>query len=39
VPCGTLPPLELIGHDPLTGELLNVVEQLNQTFTKGLAVQ
>ncbi len=24
---------ELVGHDPLTGEPLNVVEQLNQTFT------
>ncbi len=24
---------ELRGHDPLTGEPLNVVEQLNQTFT------
>jgi hypothetical protein len=24
---------QLVGHDPLTGEPLNVVEQLNQTFT------
>jgi hypothetical protein len=24
---------ETVGHDPLTGEPLNVVEQLNQTFT------
>jgi hypothetical protein len=24
---------ELVGHDPLTGEPLNVIEQLNQTFT------
>jgi hypothetical protein len=24
---------DLVGHDPLTGEPLNVVEQLNQTFT------
>ena len=24
---------EMVGHDPLTGEPLNVVEQLNQTFT------
>jgi hypothetical protein len=24
---------ELVGHDPITGESLNVVEQLNQTFT------
>jgi len=24
---------EMVGHDPLTGEALNVVEQLNQTFT------
>jgi len=24
---------EPVGHDPLTGEPLNVVEQLNQTFT------
>jgi len=24
---------ELVGHDPLSGEPLNVVEQLNQTFT------
>ena len=24
---------ELVGHDPLTGERLNLVEQLNQTFT------
>jgi hypothetical protein len=24
---------ELVGHDPLTGEPLNMVEQLNQTFT------
>jgi hypothetical protein len=24
---------ETVGHDPLTGEALNVVEQLNQTFT------
>ncbi|MGV7219224.1 hypothetical protein [Bradyrhizobium sp. UFLA05-112] len=22
-----------VGHDPLTGEPLNIVEQLNQTFT------
>ncbi len=24
---------ETVGHDPLTGEALNVIEQLNQTFT------
>ena len=24
---------EMVGHDPLTGDPLNVVEQLNQTFT------
>lgn len=24
---------ETVGHDPLTGQPLNVVEQLNQTFT------
>ncbi len=24
---------KMVGHDPLTGEPLNVVEQLNQTFT------
>lgn len=24
---------EMVGHDPLTGEALNMVEQLNQTFT------
>lgn len=24
---------DTVGHDPLTGEALNVVEQLNQTFT------
>jgi hypothetical protein len=24
---------ETVGHDPLTGEPLNIVEQLNQTFT------
>ena len=24
---------DTVGHDPLTGEPLNVVEQLNQTFT------
>jgi len=24
---------ETVGHDPLTGEPLNVIEQLNQTFT------
>jgi hypothetical protein len=24
---------DMVGHDPLTGEPLNVVEQLNQTFT------
>jgi hypothetical protein len=24
---------ELVGHDPLTGEPLNIIEQLNQTFT------
>jgi hypothetical protein len=24
---------ELVGHDPLTGQPLNIVEQLNQTFT------
>jgi hypothetical protein len=24
---------EAVGHDPLTGEPLNVIEQLNQTFT------
>lgn len=24
---------EMVGHDPLTGEPLNVIEQLNQTFT------
>lgn len=24
---------QTVGHDPLTGEALNVVEQLNQTFT------
>jgi hypothetical protein len=24
---------EMVGHDPLAGEPLNVVEQLNQTFT------
>lgn len=34
-PMGLLKSLrfELVGHDPLTGEPLNVVEQLNQTFT------
>src|SRR5437762_709835 len=24
---------QTVGHDPLTGESLNVIEQLNQTFT------
>jgi hypothetical protein len=24
---------QTVGHDPLTGDALNVVEQLNQTFT------
>jgi hypothetical protein len=34
-PMGLLKSLrfDLVGHDPLTGEALNFVEQLNQTFT------
>jgi hypothetical protein len=30
---------ETVGHDPLTGETLNVVEQLNQTFTILVALE